>query len=56
MDVKDLADEKKRLSAALKQTIREFEQKTGLVVIALKPTHDGRDDLCNDVEIKAELQ
>ena len=36
MDVKDLADSKRRLGVVLCQDIREFEQKTGLEVTGIK--------------------
>lgn len=55
MDVKELADEKKLLSSTLRKSIREFEQKTGLLVVGIKIIHDGPDALTHTVEIKAEL-
>lgn len=54
MDARELANAKKLLGETLRRYIREFEQKTGLNVVGLKPIHDGG-DMCSDVMIKAEL-
>ncbi len=43
MEKLDLADEKRRLVVVLTQDIREFEQKTGLIVANVKTVRDEHD-------------
>jgi hypothetical protein len=43
MEKLDLADEKRRLGVVLTQDIREFEQKTGLIVANVKTVRDEHD-------------
>ena len=40
MEKQDLADEKRRLNVQVAQSIREFEQKTGLEVTGIKIKRD----------------
>ena len=53
MDVKDLADEKRRSGVVICQHIREFERKTGMIVTGIKIKRDEMG--IESVDVKVEL-